>query len=91
MNENLNLVEILKDCPKGTKLYSMVHGEVRFISADEEIDYPIGVRLSDKTEELFTSDGRLYDDYKDGECILFPSRWQRDWGKFKPKHINGMK
>ena len=28
MNENLNLVEILKDCPKGTKLYSSVLGEV---------------------------------------------------------------
>lgn len=28
MNENVNLVEILKDCPKGTKLYSTVLGEV---------------------------------------------------------------
>ena len=28
MNENLNLVEILKDCPKGTKLYSPVYGDV---------------------------------------------------------------
>ncbi len=24
MNENLNLVEILKDCPEGTKLYSLL-------------------------------------------------------------------
>ena len=30
MNENLNLAEILKDCPKGTKLYSTVYGEVEF-------------------------------------------------------------
>ncbi len=30
MNENLNLVEILKDCPKGTKLYSPIFGEVKF-------------------------------------------------------------
>ena len=28
MNENLNLVEILKDCPKGTKLYSTIYGDV---------------------------------------------------------------
>ena len=28
MNENLNLVEIVKDCPEGTKLYSTVFGEV---------------------------------------------------------------
>lgn len=26
--ENLNLVEILKNCPKGTKLYSTIYGEV---------------------------------------------------------------
>ena len=32
MNENLNLVEILKDCPEGTKLYSPVFGEVEFES-----------------------------------------------------------
>lgn len=28
MNENLNLVKILKDCPRGTKLYSPIYGEV---------------------------------------------------------------
>lgn len=27
MNENLNLYEILKDCPKGTKLWSSVWGD----------------------------------------------------------------
>ena len=34
MNKNLNLVDILKDCPKGYKLYSTIHGEVKF-----EIDF----------------------------------------------------
>lgn len=28
MNENLNLCQILKDCPKGTKLWSPVWGDV---------------------------------------------------------------
>ena len=31
MNENIDLTKILKDCPKGTKLYSIIHGEVEFI------------------------------------------------------------
>lgn len=31
MNENLNLVEILKDCPKGWKFYSSVYGDVEFV------------------------------------------------------------
>ena len=30
MNENLNLVEILKYCPKGWEFYSSVLGEVEF-------------------------------------------------------------
>lgn len=30
MNENINLVEILKGCPKGTSLYSSILGEVIF-------------------------------------------------------------
>lgn len=34
MNENINLVEILKDCPKGTKLYSPLFGEVTLLAVD---------------------------------------------------------
>lgn len=38
MNENLNLVEILKDCPRGTKLYSTVYGDVEFYKIDLDSD-----------------------------------------------------
>ena len=31
MNENINLVKILKDCPEGFELYSTVLGEVKFV------------------------------------------------------------
>ena len=86
MNENLNLVEILKDCPKGTKLYSPIYGDVEFVevSQDKDIPYAIYVKLSDNLHEGFTKEGRLDADYS-GECVLFPSREQRDWSKFKPK------
>lgn len=30
MNENIDLIKILKDCPKGWKFYSSVYGEVKF-------------------------------------------------------------
>ena len=43
MNENINLCEILKDCPKGTKLYSPVIGEVIFEDINYNSSYPIGV------------------------------------------------
>lgn len=35
MNEKLNLVEILKDCPIGTKLYSTIHGDVKLELIDD--------------------------------------------------------
>ena len=85
MNENIDLTKILKYCPEGTKLYSTIHGEVTIITSNDTSQYyPISVRLNDKTVEVFTSEGKLLNEF-DGECILFPSRDQRDWSKFKPK------
>ena len=86
MNENINLVEILKDCPIGIKLYSSVHGEVELeeVHLINKPDYPIEVRLSNNSLDSFTPDGRLFEEYN-GECTLFPSKDQRDWSKFKPK------
>ena len=83
MNEKLNLVEILKDCPKGTKLYSTIFGEVKFCGIKkEDVLYPICVQNSNGQLLKIVQDGRYYSNYG-GECTLFPSREQRDWSKFK--------
>lgn len=85
MNENLNLVEILKDCPKGTKLYSTVFGDVEFMKVfQEKVFYPIEIKLNNNLIENLTKDGRIFTEYS-GECLLFPSKDQRDWSKFKVK------
>ena len=84
MNENLNLVEILKDCPKGIKLYSTIFGDVRLRNILYSAAYPIIVSCNDWNTEDFTADGKLRVEY-DGECTLFPSKDQRDWSKFHPK------
>ena len=86
MNENLNLVEILKDCPKGTKLYSPLYGYVELVNVSQDKDetYPIQVKLSEDLTESFNKDGRMYVEFS-GECMLFPSREERDWSKFKVK------
>lgn len=84
MNENLNLVEILKDFPKGTKLYSTIYGEVEYVGIDEESEYPITFITSKESTNVVTSDGRNFDIF-DGECVLFPSKEERDWSKFNPK------
>ena len=82
MNENLDLTKILKDCPEDTKLYSPIFGVVELVKVHNDGDYPIEVRLSDNALDSFTKDGRIFTDY-DGECVLFPSKKQRDWSKFK--------
>ncbi len=89
MNENLNLVEILKDCPKGTKLYSTVHGEVEFEKIINDDTFPIKFSfvVKGKNSDLryaasVSIDGKYATKYN-GECILFPSKDQRDWSKFK--------
>ena len=87
MNENLNLVEILKDCPEGTKLYSPVLGEVDFVRiSNDDISFHIRVRVR-YGMYTFSSQGRFCN-IEQGECLLFPSKDQRDWSKFnikKPK------
>ena len=80
MNENLNLVEILKGYPKGTKLYSTVFGEVEFEDIKDNSKYPIIVKYINYFNS-FTADGKVDKDF-DGECVLFPSKDQRDWSKF---------
>ena len=74
----MNVAEILKYCPKGTKLYSTVFGEVKL----SEI-YPnnmIVVIIKDDFKKVFHKDGS-YSEY--GECVLFPSKDQRDWDEFR--------
>ena len=81
MNENIDLTKILKNCSNGTKLYSSVHGEVEFQKSNFSFTYPILVKLTNGIIESFTPNGKLFNHY-DGECILFPSKDQRDWSKF---------
>lgn len=89
MNENLNLVEILKDVPKGTRLWSPIYGECEFseIVNDEDISNPIICRTNlnsgDFGRESFSADGKFSTLYKNAECVLFPSKENRDWSTFK--------
>lgn len=88
MNENINLVEILKDCPKGpkgTELYSPLFGEVTLYKVSLSGEYPISVRTQLNDSAIFTKYGIYRAEYADSECTLFPSKDNRDWSKFQPK------
>ena len=83
MNEKINLTKILKDCPKGTKLYSSTLGDVTLKEVDITggVSYPIIVSCYNSINESFTADGKMIKDK--GECTLFPAKDQRNWSKFK--------
>ena len=85
--EKINIAELLKDCPKGTKLYTTVWGDVEFIKYNSSLDLiTISVHDSLVNEKLLYGDGSFA---ITGECILFPSKENRDWSKFQRPFKDG--
>lgn len=87
MEKEINIAEILKDKPKGTKLYSSACGKCELKEADDK-SFKISFYSSKSGfmnggEGTFDKNGNLYDD---GECIVFPSKEMRDWHKFAWKN-----
>ena len=81
MNENLNLLEILKDAPKGTRLYCTIWGYVELI---EVLSYSVICKDNSGIDWKFRNNGHLLASNTEyGECVLFPSKEQLDWSKFK--------
>ena len=86
MNENIDLTKILKDCPEDTKFYCSICGEVT-IKIKTNYTHPIHVYQKAIYAENPILICRLsifgkYNKDLDGECVLFPSKEQRDWSKF---------
>ena len=83
MEQKLNIAKILKNKPRGTKLYSMIHGKCSFEAVTDEI-FKINFctskfDLTQSGECTLIKFGNMYDG---GECIIFPSKEMRDWRKF---------
>ena len=87
MNENLNLVEILKDCPEGTKLYSPIFGEVEFNCIFNDISGRGAIECENECGVwYFNIDGTItIGNVKSQIIMLYPSKDQQDWFKFKVK------
>ena len=84
MEQKLNITEILKNKPRGTKLYSMIHGKCSSEAVTDEI-FKINFctskfGLTQSGECTLIKFGNMYDG---GECIIFPSKEMRDWSKFQ--------
>jgi hypothetical protein len=71
----LTIADRLRYAPRGLQLYSPSYGEVSLINVDE--NYIIEVLKKDK-HYFFDLDGKITS-YPDSECVLFPSKENRDW------------
>lgn len=78
----MNIAKILKTCPKGTKLWSPVCGDCTLLEVTCNESYPIVVDIENDHSVTFTAEGRYLSRYKGGECLLFPSKENRDWTEF---------
>lgn len=77
----MNIVEIIKKAPKDHVYWCTLRGECKV-----EIDYidkifPIRAKFGDDFC-FITADGRYFEG-DDGECVLFPSKDNRDWAAFE--------
>ena len=70
-----NIAEILKYCREGLPLWSPAFGNVELKRAT---DTEVVIRTKCGHLQL-NVDGKIH---ADGECMLFPSKEQRDWDKF---------
>lgn len=78
MERNINVADILKGKPIGTKLYSTTFGQMTY----DALGYngqKIWLLTKDDIYTLYFSDGK----YREGgEVTLYPSKEMRDWSKF---------
>lgn len=81
MEEKVNIAEILKDKPQGTKLYSRICGAVELKKIiDVRKKKSIVVKeLNSNNQHRFWHNGNFF---RAGQCVLQPSENMADWSKF---------
>lgn len=79
MSNNINIADILRDCPRGMKLYSPYYGEIRLDAINTAKNFSICIKNNADGIDFTLSDGKFC---KSGECCIFPSAQMRDWSKF---------
>lgn len=83
MEKELNIAAILKDKPKGIKLWSDTFGVVTFegLSTENEC-YPIRIACDRGNCTELASNGHYFINSEDALPCIVPSKSMRDWSKF---------
>lgn len=83
MEEKINVAEILKDKPQGTKLYSILSDGECFLNEAFEDSIYIDIDNRKRFWRLSAYGSTL--SFPNGCVLLFPSKEMRDWSKFSWK------
>lgn len=83
--KKINIAEILRDCPKGTKLYSPLFGKCELGEISNDNKYPILItaqKAAGRVVEALMKDGSYFEGFEDTDTMIFPSVEMRSWDKF---------
>lgn len=81
----MNILEVIKKAPKDHVYYCLINGDC-YVEITNNEKYPITVRDINDTDWIgLTEKGKYFTDSElpGGECVLFPSRDNRDWEAFE--------
>ena len=81
MEKEINIAEILKDKPRGLKLWSPIFGDCVLGQIDEG-NNEIEINIGHQALWTFAWNGHTSSYPENGEVMLFPSKLMRDWSKF---------
>ena len=85
---NINIANILRNTHSGRKLYSPMYGYLYFQRVDDDIII-CSTKENCGTEISFYSNGTTGNPIFNvtDECMLFPSKTERDWNNFCPFEV----
>lgn len=89
-NKEINIAEMLKDCPKGMKLNCTMFENLYFEKITKGCIYPIlcySIRNGIETPHYFTKEGCYHADV-DAKCVIFP-KGKDTWEGFNESFVNG--
>jgi len=73
----MELIDLTKILKVGDEVYYIISGQSTIVTEIKAATYPIVCKAV-----TVTKDGRLYNNYDNGECVIFPSKTERDWSKY---------
>jgi len=73
----MELIDLTKILKIGDEVYYIISGQYTVVTEIKAATYPIVCKAV-----TVTKDGRLYNNYDNGECVIFPSKTERDWSKY---------